>query len=168
MTHAAASAMPAASRAVGRIPSGLFVLGIGTEKSRTGTLVSWVQQAGFEPLMVTVALRPDRPICNDLQIGSRFVLSQLPAGRTDLIRRFAKSTPSGSDDFEGVSVSSDSEHSHWAGPVLTEALACLHAEVSGIIPGGDHLIVLARVLEGFVRDTHGEPHVHIRKSGSHY
>jgi hypothetical protein len=48
------------SAALGRVPSGIFILTTGYEGRATGMLASWVQQAGFEPPMVTVAVRRDR------------------------------------------------------------------------------------------------------------
>jgi flavin reductase (DIM6/NTAB) family NADH-FMN oxidoreductase RutF len=157
-----------AARAVGRIPSGLFVLGLATRAGREGVLVSWVQQASFVPLMISIAIRADRPIHAALTPGTRFVLNQLAAGQGELVRRFARSRPEGEDDFEGVALSDDARHRPWGGPVLADAVAVLHLEVVTAVTGGDHAVVIARVLDGDVRDSQAEPLVHLRKNGSHY
>ncbi|GIW87400.1 MAG: hypothetical protein KatS3mg108_1724 [Isosphaeraceae bacterium] len=157
-----------AARAVGRIPSGLFVLGLTTGSARQGVLVSWVQQAGFEPLMVSVAVRADRPIQAALKRGTRFVLNQLAEGQSDLVRRFARSSPGRLDDFEGLELAREPRVEGWSGPVLADALAALHLEVVAVVQEGDHALVLGRVLDGVVHNGQAEPLVHLRKSGAHY
>jgi flavin reductase (DIM6/NTAB) family NADH-FMN oxidoreductase RutF len=157
-----------AARAVGRIPSGLFVLCRSNGGLRRGMLVSWVQQAGFAPLSVTVAIRADREMSDALSPGERFVLNQLAAGRSDLIRRFSRPGDETGDDFQGLVLSEVAEHENWAGPVLGDAVAALHLEVIGLLAGGDHVVVLGRVLDGHVPDAQADPHVHVRRSGTHY
>ena len=43
--------------AVGRIPSGLFVVTVRNGDRETGLLASWVQQCSFEPFQVSVAVK---------------------------------------------------------------------------------------------------------------
>ena len=50
------------SRALGRVPSGLFIVTAGTGESATGFLASWVQQSSFEPPMVSVGIKKERPV----------------------------------------------------------------------------------------------------------
>ncbi len=156
------------SRAVGRIPSGLFVLSRTTGEHGVGMLVSWVQQAGFEPLTVTVAIRGDRPIAGELVMGQRFVLNQIGEGQTHLIKRFARSSERPGQDFEGLGLVDTEKVRSWAGPVLVDAIACLHVKVIARMEGGDHVILLGEILDGLVHDTDAAPRVHLRKHGSHY
>ena len=48
--------------ALGRIPSGLFILTVGQGEAETGMLASWVQQCSFDPPRVSVAIQPQREI----------------------------------------------------------------------------------------------------------
>ncbi|WOI45615.1 flavin reductase [Acidovorax sp. BLS4] len=51
--------------AVGKIPSGLFIVTASQGDLKEGYLGSWIQQASFAPLLLNLAIRPGRP-CYDL------------------------------------------------------------------------------------------------------
>ena len=72
--------MNALAAALGRIPSGLFVLTARHGKHETGMLASWVQQAGFKPPMLTTAVQRDRFICDWIRASGRFTLNQIATG----------------------------------------------------------------------------------------
>jgi hypothetical protein len=52
------------ARALGRIPSGLFILTARFEDQSTGMLASWVQQVSFDPPLVSVAVKKGRFVAN--------------------------------------------------------------------------------------------------------
>jgi len=151
-------------QALGRVPSGLFILTARRGDRSGGLLASWVQQAGFEPPMLTVALRSDREMTARIAEAGRFTLNQVAAGQKHLIRHFARGFEPDAPAFEGIDLRDDGV----AGPVLADALAFLRCEVAGEVQGGDHRIVLARVVEGGVLSADAEPMVHVRKNGAHY
>jgi flavin reductase (DIM6/NTAB) family NADH-FMN oxidoreductase RutF len=150
--------------ALGRVPSGLFVLTVRNDGHATGMLASWVQQAGFEPPMVSVAFHKDRYVADWVRSAGRFVLNQIPSGNKPLLRHFAKGFAPDEPAFEGLRIAEE----HVAGPVLAEALSYLVVEPAGEVPGGDHVVMLGRVVEGGVLDPEGHPLVHIRQNGLHY
>lgn len=150
--------------ALGRLPSGLFILTARRDGRATGMLASWVQQAGFRPPMLTVAVRLDRDLIAWIDATGRFALSQVRAGQKALLRHFARGFPPEADAFEGLSLREDAR----GGPVLADALAYLDAEVAGSLDGGDHRIYLARINAGALLEPAGEPMVHVRHSGLHY
>jgi flavin reductase (DIM6/NTAB) family NADH-FMN oxidoreductase RutF len=149
--------------ALGRIPSGLFILTAQHNGAETGMLASWVQQCSFEPPQVSVALQPGRDIATWLTIGAGFTLNILDDTQTDMIVHFGKGFKSGVLAFTGIEVDR-LEHS---GPVLREALAFLECRVVARLPAGDHDLIIGRVLRGEMLND-GHPMVHIRKSGAHY
>lgn len=150
--------------ALGRIPSGLYILTAGRDGRSTGMLASWVQQAGFEPLMLTVAVRRDRYVADWIAESGRFTLNQVAAGNKTLLKHFGRGFGPDEDAFAGVALR-DADPS---GPVLADAMAYLAAEVAGSIDGGDHRIFLARAVRGERLDPEAEPMIHVRKSGLHY
>src|SRR5215472_10277176 len=93
--------------ALGRVPSGLFILTVRREGRATGMLASWVQQAGFEPPMLTVAVQRDRYVGDWIAVSGRFVLNQVRAGQKTLLRHFARSIPPEADAFEGLALRDD-------------------------------------------------------------
>jgi len=151
-------------KALGRVPSGLFILTVRLGDQATGMLTSWVQQAGFEPPLLTVAVRHNRPVGDWVAQSGRFVLNQLAVGRKRLIRHFARGFSPDAPAFDGLALHTEAA----GGPVLAEALAYLDCQVAGELQGGDHRIFLAQIVAGAVLDPSAEPLCHLRHSGMHY
>jgi flavin reductase (DIM6/NTAB) family NADH-FMN oxidoreductase RutF len=149
--------------ALGRIPSGLFVVTARHGEAETGVLASWVQQCSFEPPQVTLALKRERSLLEWLPEGAPFTLNILDASQTDMVAHFGRGFDPGQPAFLDLEV----ERLNGGAPVLTEALGYLSCRVSGRCTVGDHEMVLGVVLGGRVLGD-GQPMVHIRKSGSHY
>src|SRR5207253_1276585 len=120
--------------ALGRIPSGLFVLTARRGEAETGMLVSWVQQCSFEPPRVRVALARGREVGAWLAEGSAFTLNVLDSTQTDMIVHFGRGFAPGEPAFAGLEVERGPE----GGPVLADALACLQCRVAARHPAGDH------------------------------
>lgn len=149
--------------ALGRIPSGLFVITACQENDCTGMLVSWVQQCSFDPPQVTVAIRRDRFIGSWLVDGAAFILNQLSAGDTRLLAHFGKGFAAGEPAFNGIkTIDTD-----LGVPAISQSLAHLYCRVIGRCPAGDHDLVVGRVLAGSVRHD-DPPYVHVRKNGLKY
>jgi flavin reductase (DIM6/NTAB) family NADH-FMN oxidoreductase RutF len=150
--------------ALGRIPSGLFVLTARRGDASTGTLVSWVQQCSFDPPQVTVALGRGRDVSAWLTDGTVFALNILAEGQGRMLSHFGKGFAAGAPAFVGVDVETSAEGL----PVLPAALAHLECRVAGRVPVGDHDLLIARVIGGKVHHADARPMVHVRKSGGHY
>jgi flavin reductase (DIM6/NTAB) family NADH-FMN oxidoreductase RutF len=151
-------------QALGRIPSGLYILTVEHGDRSTGMLASWVQQAGFDPPMLTVAIRRDRYVADWVSESGRFALSQLAIGSKALIRHFGRGFEPDADAFQGVALRHDAR----GGPVLAGAMAYLDSEVAGELGPGDHRIFVARVVDGAVLKPDAEPLLHVRANGFHY
>jgi flavin reductase (DIM6/NTAB) family NADH-FMN oxidoreductase RutF len=151
-------------QALGRIPSGLYILTVEHGGQSTGMLASWVQQAGFEPPMLTVAIRRDRHVADWVAASGRFALNQVAVGGKALIRHFGRGFAPDAPAFEGLELRSDAR----GGPILDGALAYLDAEVAGELAAGDHRIFLATVIAGSLLVPDAEPMVHVRANGFHY
>ena len=126
-------------------------------------LASWVQQCSFDPPQISVALKPDRDIASWLTAGANFTLNVLDDTQTDMIAHFGKGYRASEPAFQGLEI----EHLEASGPVLCEALAYLQCQVVGRFSGGDHDLVIGRVVRGEMLGE-GHPMVHVRKSGMHY
>src|SRR5476649_170472 len=92
---------PAWATALGKIPSGLFILTIAGPQGETGMLASWIQQCSFHPPMMTIAFGSGRPVvswlCEDLSIGVNVVSE----GSKALVAHFGKGFAPGEPAFEG-------------------------------------------------------------------
>jgi flavin reductase (DIM6/NTAB) family NADH-FMN oxidoreductase RutF len=149
--------------ALGRIPSGLFVLTVRRGEAETGMLASWVQQCSFEPPQISVAVKSGRELLAWLGEGEPFTLNVLDASQTDMIVHFGRGFALGDPAFTGLEV----ERPDGGAPVLSEALAYLECRVTGRCTAGDHELIIARAVRGRLLGE-GQPMVHIRKSGFHY
>ncbi|HYV40063.1 MAG TPA: flavin reductase family protein [Gemmataceae bacterium] len=149
--------------ALGRIASGLFVLTARQGEAETGMLASWVQQCSFDPPQISVAIKPGRDISNWLAVDAGFTLNILDDTQTDMIAHFGKGFKATETAFHGLDV----EHLDQSGPVLSDALAFLECRVVARYAGGDHDLIVGRIIRGEMLSG-GHPMIHIRKSGSHY
>jgi flavin reductase (DIM6/NTAB) family NADH-FMN oxidoreductase RutF len=153
----------AMAAAMGRIPSGLFIVTVQHGASETGMLASWIQQCSFEPPMVSMAIRQDREVNAWLPQGTVFTLNILDETQTDMIVHFGRGFALEEPAFTGLEV----QRPDGGPPVLTDSLAYLECKVAGHHMAGDHHLYLAQVIGGRVLDE-GKPMVHVRKSGLHY
>ncbi len=152
-------------KALGRISNGLYVIAAQKGDRNSAMLASWVAQASFQPLGLSIAVAKDRAIESFLHVGDRFVLNVLEAGNyQSLMKHFLKRFPPGADRFAQVKTYSASNGS----PILAEALAYMECEVASRMECGDHWTIYATVSAGRVSKPDGLTAVHHRKVGNHY
>lgn len=154
------------ARALGRIPSGLFIVTIRNGASATGLLASWVQQAGFDPPVVTVAVKADRYHANWIRETGRFGVNQIASGDKVLLRHFGKGFAPEESAFEGIPLLESPSAS--APPLLAGALSAMEAEVVGEYQASDHILFFGKILGGQVNGEPSEPYVHLRQNGLKY
>jgi flavorubredoxin/flavin reductase (DIM6/NTAB) family NADH-FMN oxidoreductase RutF len=152
-------------KALGRISGGLYIITAKKGEAASAMLASWVSQASFEPLGITIAVAKDRAIESFLHVGDRFILNVLEEGNYQmLMKHFLKRFPPGGDRFAGIKVYPASNGC----PILADALAYLECEVSSRMDTGDHWVVYSTVDTGRVSKADSLTAVHHRKVGNHY
>ena len=150
--------------ALGRIPSGLFILTATEGERETGMLASWVQQCSFDPPQITIAIRRDREIMAWLTTGAAFTLNQLAEGQNSFLSHFGKGFALDQPAFTGLNV----ERPAGEGPILLDVFGHLLCRVVGQVSGGDHDLLIGQVVGGKMNQADGKPYVHVRKSGLRY
>jgi len=83
---------------------GQFILTVWRSGSASDMLVSWVQQAGFYPQLLVLAVQGNRFITDWIADTGRFTPNQISAGHTALIRHFCRGFASDADRFDGVTL----------------------------------------------------------------
>lgn len=152
-------------KALGRISGGLYIITAKKGDFSSAMLASWVTQASFEPLGLTIAVSNDRAIDSLMQVGDQFVLNVLEEGNYQtLMRHFLKRFAPGADRFEGVKTQAAANGS----PILQDALAYIECEVVSRMACHDHHVVYATVETGRVAKDDGLTAVHHRRVGNHY
>lgn len=149
--------------ALGRVPSGIFILTAGTGSRATGMLASWVMQAGFEPPSVSVAVKLGRYVTDWLTNGEPFVLNIVAENQSHLLKHFGKGFEPGAPAFESLAI----RHCPRGVPILEDCLGHLECEPTAHVDSGDHRVFLARVVRGKL-NSYAAPMIHVRKSGSNY
>jgi flavin reductase (DIM6/NTAB) family NADH-FMN oxidoreductase RutF len=152
------------AKALGLIPSGCFILTAGDASEATGILASWVQQAGFDPPAVTVAVKHERDILPLIEKTKHFVLNIISDQQTssEVFKRFAKGFDQGESAFEGLEI----DHQP-SGVVIKDCLGHLGCKLIGKVAAGDHTIYVGAVVGAAVH-TEGDPAVRIRSHGFNY
>lgn len=156
------SDMEQAAAALGRIPSGLGVLTATHQGRSTAMLASWIQQASFEPLMVTVCVKHDRPIQSLIEGSGRFLLNIVGKDQGQMLKRFSKGYAPDEDAFAGLAITERP-----TGVELNDAIAHLGCNVASSVDAGDHRVYVGEVIAGD-GDPAAEPLVHVRKSARTY
>jgi len=149
--------------ALGRIPSGLFILTVKSPHGETGMLASWVQQCSFDPPQITAAIKKGRYVLDWLSEGTAFAVNVLPEETKAFLKHFGKGFEPGEDAFVGWDVQRDGE----SASVLLAAHAYLNCRVVGHLDAGDHALILGRVIDGKVLSD-AKPATHVRRSGATY
>lgn len=149
---------------LGRVPSGIFILTVGNGPRATGMLSSWVMQAGFEPPMVSVAIKHGRDVGDRLTAGEPFVLNLLGESQSALMKHFSRGFEPGTPAFDGLAIT----HCARGVPILSDALGHLECEPTGHADSCDHRVFLAKVVRGRLAKKSVAPMVHVRRSGANY
>ena len=151
------------ARALGRIPSGLFILTTEEDGRSLGFLASLVMQTGFAPPTVCVAVAKDRPHLAAIRRSGRFALSILDPSNGALMTPFFKKLPEGASPFDGLSAARTAAGSL----VLSDALGWIDCRLIGSHDTPDHTVVFGEAIEGKLA-READPKVHLRKNGLTY
>lgn len=159
MSHSAATA-------VGHVPSGLFIVAVQDQTTGTidGYLASWVQQASFSPLLISLAIKPGRPAYDLIKSGRVFSVNVVGDHDKSYLKHFWKGYDANQNPFAEIPY----EISENGAIILKQAKSVIECQLVDSVSPGDHDIVYAKVLASHVLNEESRPHVHIRKSGADY
>ncbi|HEY9808050.1 MAG TPA: diflavin flavoprotein [Halomicronema sp.] len=152
-------------KALGRLSGGLYIITAQKGEVNSAMLASWVAQASFQPMGLSIAVAKDRAIEALMHVGDKFVLNVLAEDNYQaLMKHFLKRFAPGADRFAGIKI----QPANNGCPILTDAVAYLECEVQSRMELSDHHIVYATVDTGRVSNPDALPAVHHRKVGNHY
>lgn len=149
--------------ALGKIASGLYILTAQVDGEPHGMLASFIEQAAFEPPMISLAVGKERPILQALDGHGMFGVHVLSKANSKLIGTFSRLNPEG-DPFANHELAENL----FGIPQLTEAQAFLACKVANKMDAGDHALYLAEVVEGVLQHPSAEPMIRIRSNGLKY
>jgi flavin reductase (DIM6/NTAB) family NADH-FMN oxidoreductase RutF len=149
--------------ALGRIPTGLYVVTTLRAGQPMGFVGSFLMQVGLEPPVVSVAIAKEREHLAAIRAHGRFAVSVLDGASQDLMSAFFKRYEAGRSAFDHL------EHRSSPGglPILADALAWLECRVTSEHASGDHVVVFGTAEHGDLLRP-GDPAVHLRRNGLGY
>jgi flavin reductase (DIM6/NTAB) family NADH-FMN oxidoreductase RutF len=151
-------------RALGRIPSGLFVLTAGKGSEATGILASFVQQVGFDPPALCVAVKKGRSIEDLIRREKTFCIAVLDANGKKLMAHFARGFDPGEEAFTGLEMRSSEPGVPYPAGTLAFLVCRLVGEAAD---WSDHTVFCGEVVGGDGRIDQ-PPLFHVRKNGFQY
>ena len=150
------------AESVGHIPAGLFIVTIVEGDKKEGFLASWIQQASFDPLIISLAVKDDRICYPSILQGGIFTVNIVGDGRADYLKHFWKGYES--SPFEDI----DHEITQDGGLVIKGARSAMICRRVSQFRPGDHEIIFAKVLNSYVFNSSATSKVHLRKTGLTY
>ena len=151
------------ARALGRVPSALYIVSTLRAGEPAGFVGSLVQQVGFDPPILTLAVAKDREPLRDLRSCGRFTLSLLDASTRSRMGVFLKHPAPGTSPYDGLALGRTPSGL----PYLADCLAWFDCRILSEHATGDHVVLFAEV-EAAATLREGEPAVHLRRNGLSY
>jgi flavin reductase (DIM6/NTAB) family NADH-FMN oxidoreductase RutF len=153
-----------AAGAVGKIPSGLFIVVARSDNKVDGFLGSFIQQVSMDPLRISLAIKPGRPAYDMIQSGGLFTVNIVGEHDSSFLKHFWRGYDPDNSPFSELSHHDGSG----GGLVLDAALAAMECRRVESFSPGDHDLVIADVLSSTILSEEAKPLVHIRKHGLSY
>lgn len=110
-----------------------------------GITIASVATASQHPPRLTVALRREHPACDLVLATHSFAVNFLGEAQRDLSARFARPHEESGQAFAGVEYTRGVSS---GAPVLQEALGFVECHVADTLESGDHVVILADILDG--------------------
>ena len=148
-------------KALGRIPSGLFIVTAKFKDKEDAVLASWVNQCAFDPPEVTISLGQMRNARLLIESSEAFIVNVLGKESKDLMKHFFKSHEG--SIFNGLKTRKGIEEIR----ILTDAVSYVECRLSDAVVSGDHVVYFGEVVGGKMLKG-GEPSFHVRDNGFNY
>ena len=126
----------------GLFSTGVTVVTTVHEGRLRGITVSAFASISLEPPLVMIALAREAGTCEMIEASRLFAVNILSDDQEFLSERFAARAPIVNEKFEGVPY----ETAVTGAPILPESIAWYDCQVETTYDGGDHLIIIGRVV----------------------
>ena len=151
--------------AMHELPYGIYVVGSTASGQPNAMIADWMMQMSFSPRLIGVAFESDSTNLANIRANRAISVNLLDEESMSLARSFVQPTSGAKiqgrsdgaaatrhDKLADVAYHLDSRGC----PILDEALAWIEAEAEQFLDVGDHVLVVARVLDARVEGS-GDP-----------
>jgi flavin reductase (DIM6/NTAB) family NADH-FMN oxidoreductase RutF len=156
--------LQAKKTALRMITGGLYLLTVKQDNRFNASTISWLSQASFDPPLVMLGVKADTLTYAMVEDSRQFAINLLARGQTDLAQAFFKSAEYENGKLNGYAFDTASQT---GAPIFQDVPAWFECEVLEMVKGGDHTVVVARVVEAGVRNPDAEP-MALRDTPWHY
>jgi flavin reductase (DIM6/NTAB) family NADH-FMN oxidoreductase RutF len=127
--------------ALGSFATGItIVTAIGEDGQKVGMTVNSFNSVSLDPALILWSIARNSNCFDDFIAAKSFAIHVLSADQQDISNRFAKS---GEDKFAGIECSEGLS----GVPILPHYSACFQCSLEHQYEGGDHIILVGKVLE---------------------
>ena len=148
---------------VGKIASGLFIISAFSGEEKEAYLGSWVQQASFSPMRLTVAIKPGRSAFDLIQKAGFFTVNVVGHQNGGVMKPFWGAYKPGDNPLDKVA------HKIEQGALVVEGtMGWILCRLVTVLEVGDHHLLLGEVVAEEMTLPEDKPMTHLRKKGSEY
>lgn len=140
-----ATRLDRADKALDLLVAGTVVVTAQAGDRIAGVTACTLATASRRPPRLSVALRRDHPACDLLVASGAFAVNFLGDGQQSLADRFSAAQEPAMRAFDGVEYSRGVSS---GAPLLQKALAFVECRVAETLETGDHLLIVADILDG--------------------
>ncbi len=126
---------------LGSLTCGIYVLTVSYEEKINGMIASWVSQVSYDPLLVMVAVHPNRYSHQLIDKSGCFALHVLLKEQKDFLKRFKGPDPA--SKFLSLAW----KRGHNGSPILKECAAYLECRVIERLTPGNHTLFIGEVTD---------------------
>lgn len=130
--------------ALENITTGIYILTTGKGEETHGMIVSWASQVSFEPPLIMIAIRKNRPTHSMIIKNKNFTLNILEKQQSHLVSQFK--IPDAKERFKGLKCIPGKTGAH----IVGDALAYIECELYQTIDVNDHTLFIGRMVDGGV------------------
>jgi len=127
-----------------KLPYGLYVLTSAEADERGGMLVTWVTQASFDPPLLAVAVQSTAHTTGIMKTSGTFALNFMADEQRKEAGAFGKKFAKVGDKFADFPFHAGAAT---GSPILDAALGHIECRITGWLPGGDHDVALAEIVD---------------------
>jgi len=121
--------------------------------------VSSFSSLSVDPLLILVCIQNSNQLVEMVAKSKHFAVSILAEGQEEISGHFARSGREPVEEYEEIGTI----EWHTGSPIVDGAVAHLDCELEEALPGGDHTILVGRVL-GAAYDPDRQPLIYFRRS----
>lgn len=129
------------------LETGIYLVGCTDGSTQNVFMGSWLTQCSFEPPMVTLGLKRDTQHHAFIKEQRKFVVNLLDKDQTDLAKKFFKHQ---NDEDGKIAGEAFRAAAKTGAPVLESAAAWFEVQVEDWVEGGDHDVVVGKVVDAGV------------------